>query len=190
MKFFVLGLFLVSMSASAADNMFHTQYTLRDTVAGQRDKSNRQGVNFTLMHKVSPNLIIDIGSQSRTDQFNRNVGTYANRLETGATLIRNISTDYGVYARGALGQKFTNITDNAYFSMETGLRAQVNSALLGRVAYRFRDSFKDNKRDQTNTIRLAAEYTVTPTSVFTLGIDRSYGDSEFLGYNLGYLLKF
>lgn len=190
MKFFVLGLLFMSMSAAAADNMFHTQYALRDTVAEQRDSSNRQGVNFTLMHKLNPNLIIDIGTQSRTDRFNGNVGTHANRLETGATVIRNISTDYGVYARGALGQKFTNITDNAYYSVETGLRAQVNSALLARVGYRFRDSFKDNKRDQTNTLRLAAEYTFTPTSVFTLGIDRSYGDAQFIGYNLGYLRKF
>lgn len=190
MKFLVFGLFLVAISASAAENMFHTQYTLRDTVAEQRDASNRQGVNFTFAHKMNSNLILDIGTQSRTDRFNGDVGTHANRLEAGATLIRNISTDYGVYARGALGQKFTNVTNNAYYSVETGLRAQVSNALLGRVAYRFRDSFQDMKRDQTNTIRLAAEYTFTPTSVFTLGIDRSYGDSQFIGYNLGYLRKF
>ena len=66
-------------------------------------------------------------------------------------------------------------------SLEAGLRAQIQPELLGRIGYRFRDAFKEDKFDQTQTFRIAAEYSIDQTSVFTFGMDRSYGDSQFIG---------
>jgi hypothetical protein len=187
----LLLIFVINGSAKADDQFFHAQYTLRDTVASQSENSNRQGANLTYGYWLKPGkLLLDVGSQSRTDQWNANKGSYANRLETAATFIAQTNDIFGVYLRSAVGQKFTHITDNAYYSLEAGLRAQIQPELLGRIGYRFRDAFKEDKFDQTQTFRIAAEYSIDQTSVFTFGMDRSYGDSQFIGYNIGYLKKF
>jgi hypothetical protein len=39
-------------------------------------------------------------------------------------------------------------------------------------------------------VRFGAEYAVAKDQALTLGIDRSYGASDFIGYNAGYMIKF
>jgi hypothetical protein len=59
-----------------------------------------------------------------------------------------------------------------------------------RVGYRFRDSFSDSYLDQTNTLRLGAEYALSDNTAVTAGLDRAWQDSEFVGAHAGYVVKF
>ena len=59
-----------------------------------------------------------------------------------------------------------------------------------KAGYRFRDAFNDAYLEKTNTVRFGAEYAVAKDQALTLGIDRSYGTSDFIGYNAGYMIKF
>jgi hypothetical protein len=59
-----------------------------------------------------------------------------------------------------------------------------------KAGYRFRDAFNDTYNEKTNTVRFGAEYALAKDQALTLGIDRSYGASDFIGYNAGYMIKF
>jgi hypothetical protein len=184
------ALLAVSTSVMAEGNFAHIQYAFRDTVSSNSQDPNRQGVNFTFGTKVYPGVTLDINNQFRTERLNSDTGSSSNRLEAGLTGQFDVLKDVAVYGRGALGQKFATSEDHTYYSLEGGVKTQVTPDLNVRVAYRFRDSFNDTYADKTNTIRLGAEYALNKTSALTLGIDRAYGDSEFIGYNAGYVVKF
>ena len=183
-------LLAMSTGAYAEGNFAHIQYAFRDTVASNSDDTNRQGANFTFGTTVSPGVVLDVNNQFRTERLNSDTGSSSNRLEAGVTSQLNLTNDIAVYGRGALGQKFATSEDHTYYSVEGGVKTQLTSALNVRAGYRFRDSFNDSVFDKTNTIRLGAEYALNKTSALTLGIDRAYGDSEFIGYNAGYVVKF
>lgn len=183
-------LLAISTGAYAEGNFAHIQYTFRDTVASNSDDVNRQGANFTFGTTVSPGVVLDINNQFRTERLNSDTGSSSNRLEAGVTKQFDLTNNVAVYGRGALGQKFASDEDHTYYSVEGGVRTQLTSALNVRAGYRFRDSFSDSYFDKTNTIRLGAEYALNKTSALTLGVDRAYGDSEFIGYNAGYVVRF
>lgn len=184
------ALLAVSTGAYAEGDFAHIQYTFRDTVASNSDDTNRQGANFTFGTTVAPGIVLDVNNQFRTERLNSNEGSSSNRLEAGLTSQLNLTDDIAVYGRGAVGQKFATSEDHTYYSVEGGVKTQLTSALNVRAGYRFRDAFNDSVFDKTNTVRLGAEYALNKTNVITLGLDRAYGDSEFIGYNLGYLVKF
>lgn len=179
-----------TLTWAAPDNFAHIQYAFRDTVSSNSGDTNRQGVNFTFGTKVAPGIVLDVNNQFRTERLNSDEGSSSNRLEAGLTGSLGITDDVSVYGRGAVGQKFATSEDHTYYSLEVGAKSQLTSALAVKAGYRFRDAFNDSVFDKTNTIRLGAEYALNKTSVITLGLDRAYGDSEFIGYNLGYLVKF
>lgn len=183
-------LLAISTGAYAEGNFAHIQYTFRDTVASNSDDTNRQGVNFTFGTTVSPGVVLDVNNQFRTERLNSDTGSSSNRLEAGVTKNLELTNNVVVYGRGALGQKFATSEDHSYYSVEGGVKTQLTTALNVRAGYRYRDSFNDSVSDKTNTIRFGAEYALNKNNVVTLGIDRAYGDSEFIGYNAGYLVKF
>ena len=188
----LLAAILATFSATtfAEGNYAHVQYTLRDTVGSNSNDTNRQGANFTFGTTVSPGVVLDINNQFRTERLNSDTGSNSNRLEVGVTKQLDLINGISVYGRGALGQKFATSEDHTYYSVEGGVKTQLTSALNVKAGYRYRDSFNDSYFDKTNTIRLGAEYALNKTSALTLGIDRAYGDSEFIGYNAGYIVKF
>jgi opacity protein-like surface antigen len=191
MKKLVLALILAitATTAVAADNFAHVQYTLRDTVADDKDNPNRQGANFTLGRTVYPGVTIDVNSQFRTERLNSDTGSSSQRLEAGVSYAVNLTNDISVYTRGALGHKFTATEDHTYYSIEPGIKARLTEPLAVKVGYRYRDA-TNSAADQTNTLRLGAEYEIGKNQLLTAGIDRSWGDSEFIGYNAGYVVKF
>lgn len=184
------ALLTMSTSVFAEGNFAHIQYTFRDTVASNSEDPNRQGANFTFGTTVYPGIVLDVNNQFRTERLNTDNGSNSNRLEVGVTKVFEVTNDVAVYGRGAIGQKFATSEDHTYYSVEGGVRTQLTSALNVRAGYRFRDAYSESYNDKTNTIRLGAEYALNKTSALTLGIDRAYGDSEFIGYNLGYVVKF
>lgn len=187
-----VALTVVSLSAAAEGNFAHIQYTLRDTIAGDQGQTNRQGVNFTLGHNFNQNWQVDIGEQFRTEKFNEDKGAGNNttRLEMGTTYTQPLNDMFSVYTRGAVGYKFTANQDHTYYSMESGANIHVTEPLTLRVGYRYRDSFSQEYFDKTNTVRLAAQYALSKDSFISAGVDRFYGDSQVMGYNLGYGVRF
>jgi hypothetical protein len=80
--------------------------------------------------------------------------------------------------------------DYTYYSIEPGIKYALTDAVSVKAGYRFRDAFNDSYNEKTNTVRFGAEYAVAKDQALTLGIDRSYGASDFIGYNAGYMFKF
>jgi len=176
--------------AEDAKNFAHIQYTFRDTVSDNKADPNRQGVNFTLGRKVLDNLTIDLGEQFRTERLNNDAGVSTTRLETGATYTYGLVKGIELYTRGGLGYKVTSTDDYSYYSVEPGVKYTLTNALAVKAGYRFRDAFSDSYNEKTNTVRVGAEYAIAKDQALTLGIDRSYGASDFIGYNAGYAIKF
>jgi opacity protein-like surface antigen len=176
--------------AEDGKNFAHIQYTFRDTIADNKADTNRQGVNFTLGRRVLDNLTIDLGEQFRTERLNNDNGVSTTRLETGATYSYNLLPAVSLYTRGGLGYKVTSNQDYTYYSVEPGVRYSVTDAVSVKAGYRFRDAFNDTYNEKTNTVRFGAEYALAKDQALTLGIDRSYGASDFIGYNAGYMIKF
>lgn len=189
MKKFILVLALMLGSTLAqAESFVHGQYTFRDTTAGQSGEPNRQGVNLTVGHRFNNGIVLDAGTQFR--QENGAGGKDSTRLETGLSYNLPVTEAVSLYTRGALGYKVTDADDSTYYSVEPGIKYQLASDFSLRAGYRYRDAFNSNIHDKTNTVRLGAEYNLNKTNVVTLGLDRAYGDSEFIGVNVGYAVKF
>jgi hypothetical protein len=180
----------LSTPVFAEHNFVHLQYTFRDTVASDSQDTNRQGVNFTVGRKLSDNVTVDLGEQFRTEKLNNNDGVSTTRLESGVTYTYGLTNGVSLYTRGGLGYKFTTNSDYSYYSIEPGAKLDLANGFVVKAGYRFRDSFNNSYNEQTDTVRLGADYTLAKNQTLTLGVDRSYGASEFIGYNLGYLVKF
>lgn len=176
--------------AEDGKNFAHIQYTFRDTISDDKADPNRQGVNFTVGRKVLDNLTIDLGEQFRTERLNNDNGVSTTRLETGATYQYGLTKDIALYTRGGLGYKVTSNQDYTYYSVEPGIKYTLTDALAVKAGYRFRDAFSDAYNEKTNTVRFGAEYAIAKDQALTLGVDRSYGASDFIGYNAGYMIKF
>jgi len=176
--------------AEDGKNFAHIQYTFRDTIADDKADTNRQGVNFTVGRKVLDNLTIDLGEQFRTERLNNDNGVSTTRLESGATYQYGLTKDIALYTRGGLGYKVTSNQDYTYYSVEPGIKYILTDAISVKAGYRFRDAFSDVYNEKTNTVRFGAEYAIAKDQSLTLGVDRSYGASEFVGYNAGYMVKF
>ena len=187
-----VALTVASLTAVAGDNFAHIQYTLRDTVAGDQGQTNRQGINLTLGHNFNQNWQVDIGEQFRTEKLNESNGGGNNstRLEAGTTYTQPLNDMFSLYTRGAVGYKFTANQDHTYYSVESGANIHLFEPLTVRVGYRYRDSFSQEYFDKTNTVRVAAQYALNKDSFVSAGVDRAYGDSQFLGVNLGYGVRF
>lgn len=193
MKTLILAVLLaVSLPATAGDgrNAIQFAYALRDTVGAQSENPNRQGINIKYTRKFTDTVSWDIGQEFRTERFNKEDGNSSTRLDTGLTYQIPLTQTVSVYTRGGIGYKITTSDDNTYYSVEPGVKVQVTQPLNLRMAWRYRDSFNDQINDQTHTVRFGAEYALDKESVITANIDRFYGDSEAIGYTLGYVYKF
>lgn len=199
MKQFLLALVLSVATATAwaaqpltptkePNSFVHGQYTFRDGIAGDSDVANRQGINLTVGRNIGYGITLDAGAQVRNE--NGSNGRDTTRLETGATYQYGLTKDIAFYTRGAVGYKLTDQEDSTYYSVEPGINVHVTQPLHIRVGYRYRDAFNNNIFDKTNTVRVGAEYDLNKTNTVTLGVDRAYGDNEFLGVNVGYAVKF
>jgi opacity protein-like surface antigen len=190
LAFLAVGLLSTAAVADGAKNFAHLQYTFRDTISDNQSDPNRQGVNFTLGRKITDSIQLDVNNQFRTEKLNSDSGSSSNRLEAGATYQFGITSNVSLYTRGAVGEKFTDLNNYPYYSVEPGIKAQLTNNWATRVGYRYRDAFSDSHIEKTNTLRLGAEYAIDKDQAITLGLDRSYGASDFVGYNVGYAVKF
>ena len=99
------------------------------------------------------------------------------RLEAGAT----VNGPMGLYARAAVGQKYSNTTDFTYYSVEPGIAVAVPglSGVTAKVGYRFRSAFDSTQNnDQTHTARYALSYALSKDDTITAKYDRVNGDNN------------
>jgi len=99
------------------------------------------------------------------------------RLEAGAT----VNGPVGLYARAAVGQKYSNTTDFTYYSVEPGIAAAVPgvAGLTAKVGYRFRSAFDSTQNnDQTQTARYSLAYALSKVDTVAVKYDRVKGDSN------------
>lgn len=114
----------------------------------------------------------DVGiSNAQTEGTN----ALSTRLEAGAT----VNGPIGLYARTAVGQKYTNTADFAYYSIEPGIAAPIGYGLTAKVGYRFRSAFDSTQNnDQTHTVRYAVSYALSKDDTITAKYDRVNGDNN------------
>ena len=99
------------------------------------------------------------------------------RLEAGAT----VAGPVGLYARAAIGQKYSNTTDFTYYSVEPGIAVPVPgvAGLTAKVGYRFRSAFDSSQNnDQTHTARYSLAYALSKDDTVALKYDRVNGDNN------------
>lgn len=102
-------------------------------------------------------------------------GVLTTRLEAGLTT----SGPMGLYVRTAAGQKYSNTTDFAYYSIEPGVAVPVGYGLTAKVGYRWRSAFDSSASgDQTHTARYSLAYALSKNDTVAVKYDRVNGDNN------------
>ena len=102
-------------------------------------------------------------------------GVLTTRLEAGLTT----SGPMGLYVRAAAGQKYSNTTDFAYYSIEPGIAVPVGNGLTAKVGYRWRSAFDSSASgDQTHTARYSLAYALSKNDTVAVKYDRVNGDNN------------
>ena len=118
--------------------------------------------------------------------------TYAlsSRLEAGVTGAIPVGP-IGVYTRVALGEKYTNGANFAYWSVEPGITYTIG-AVTAKVGYRYRTATANPNayNDTTDTSRVGLSYSITKKDAVGIRYDRVIGDSTNHSYNLNYTRSF
>jgi hypothetical protein len=85
----------------------------------------------------------------------------------------------GLYVRAATGQKYSNTTDFAYYSVEPGIAIPVGYGLTAKVGYRWRSAFDSSASgDQTHTARYSLAYALSKNDTVAVKYDRVNGDNN------------
>jgi hypothetical protein len=102
-------------------------------------------------------------------------GALTTRLEAGLTT----TGPMGLYVRAATGQKYSNTTDFAYYSLEPGIAVPVGNGLTAKVGYRWRSAFDSSASgDQTHTARYSLAYALSKNDTIAVKYDRVNGDNN------------
>lgn len=102
-------------------------------------------------------------------------GVLTTRLEAGLTA----AGPMGLYVRAATGQKYSNTTDFAYYSIEPGVAVPVGYGLTAKVGYRWRSAFDSSASgDQTHTARYSLAYALSKNDTVAVKYDRVNGDNN------------
>ena len=153
---------------------------------GVNGGDNANGYSLTVAGNVAPGIKLDAKFQNKqVDGTN----TLSTRLETGVTGSATISGPVSAYVRGAVGEKFTNTTDFAYYSIEPGVAVKQGPVGVS-LGWRYRDAFNDANADQTRTWRAKLGYDLTKVDNVYVGYDRQRGDSEYNAWRIGYVRSF
>jgi hypothetical protein len=143
--------------------------------------------NYALSVKESVGQIFaaDIGA---TNYQQDNTKTLSTRLETGITATLPVGA-VGLYARTAIGEKYNNTKNFAYYSIEPGLTVTFGKVGF-KLGYRYRDAVNEINLDKTRTGRIGLSYALTKKDVIGIRYDKVTGDSWNHSYNLNYTRSF
>ena len=167
-KIAIATLVLAAFGAMAADSFtFEGQHINNAGAAAQQQ--------YVLgVKKEFSGLAGDLAfSNAQTEGTN----SLSTRLEAGAT----VNGPVGLYARAAVGQKYSNTADFTYYSVEPGIAVAVPgvAGLTAKVGYRFRSAFDSTQNnDQTHTARYSLAYALSKDDTVALKYDRVNGDNN------------
>jgi hypothetical protein len=164
-KLVIATLVALSVSAYAGDTV---------TVEGQRINNAGAAAQQQYVLGVKKDFGKFAGDVSFANAQTEGTNALSTRLEAGAT----VSGPVGLYARAAIGQKYSNTADFNYYSVEPGITAPIGMGLTGKVGYRWRSAVDSANNDQTHTMRYAVSYALNKTDAIAVKYDRVQGDSN------------
>jgi hypothetical protein len=164
-KLAIATLVAVSVAAYAGDSV---------TVEGQHINNNQAAAQQQYVLGVKKDFGSFAGDVAFQNAQTEGTNALSTRLEAGAT----VTGPVGLYARAAIGEKFTNTTDFKYYSVEPGITAPIGYGLTAKVGYRWRSAIDSANADQTHTTRYALSYALNKTDAIAVKYDRVKGDSD------------
>jgi len=162
------------------------------TIEGQDQQGHRgarDSTNYSLSVKypVNKTFAADIGFTAYQQDGTK---ALSNRLEAGVTGTMPVGP-VSLYARVAVGEKFSNGADFEYYSVEPGVVYNFTDKLSGKVGYRFRNGFGNNGNfDTTHTARAGVSYALTKQDTVGVRYDQVRGDSFNHSFNFAYTRSF
>ena len=153
------------------------------------DKGAKNSVNYQLSVKESISKTF-AGDVSFTNYQQHQTEALSTRIEAGITGAIPVGP-VGVYTRVALGEKYNNTGNFAYYSIEPGVTYTIGQA-TAKVGYRYRTAVVDPNvsNDTTDTVRAGVSYAVTNKDAVGFRFDRVRGDSTNHSYNISYTRSF
>jgi hypothetical protein len=169
-----------------------TAFAASVTLEGQDqlgDKGTKNSVNYQLSVKenINKTFAVDVAF---TNYQQHQTEALSTRMETGVTGSFPMGP-VGVYTRVAVGEKYNNTGNFAYYSIEPGVTYTVG-AVTAKVGYRYRTAMVNPNvsNDTTDTSRFGLSYALTKKDAVGLRFDRVIGDSTNHSYNLNYTRSF
>ena len=176
------ALVAVTGLASAASVTIEGQF--QNGERGARDSDNYA---LSVQQSINKTFAADIGFTAFQQDGTK---ALSNRLEAGITGTRPVGP-VNLYTRVAVGEKFNNGSDFAYYSVEPGVVYNFTNKLSGKVGYRFRNGFGDNGNlDTTHTARAGVSYAVTKQDTVGVRYDQVRGDAFNHSVNFAYTRSF
>lgn len=176
-KLAIATLVALSVSAYAGDTV---------TVEGQRINNAGAAAQQQYVLGVKKDFGKFAGDVSFANAQTEGTNALSTRLEAGAT----VSGPVGLYARAAIGQKYSNTADFNYYSVEPGITAPIGFGLTAKVGYRWRSAVDTANNDQTHTMRYAVAYALNKTDAVAVKYDRVQGDSNQKVVSVAYTVGF
>jgi hypothetical protein len=176
-KLAIATLVALSVSAYAGDTV---------TIEGQRINNAGAAAQQQYVLGVKKDFGKFAGDVSFANAQTEGTNALSTRLEAGAT----VSGPVGLYARAAIGQKYSNTADFNYYSVEPGITAPIGFGLTAKVGYRWRSAVDTANNDQTHTMRYAVAYTLNKTNAVAVKYDRVQGDSNQKIVSVAYTVGF
>jgi hypothetical protein len=106
-------------------------------------------------------------------------GYSSSRVEAGLTPKYKLNNYVTLYAREAIGNKYTSTTHSSYWSAEPGVMVPIGATgLTAKVGWRYRTAFNDAVLDTTRTWRAGVGYDITPKDNIGVRYDRVQGDAD------------
>jgi hypothetical protein len=167
-KIFAILALAITGTAFAADSF---------TVEGQHINNAGAAAQQQYVLGVKKEFGSFTGDLAFSNAQTEGTGSLTTRLEAGAT----INGPVGLYVRAATGQKYSNTTDFAYYSVEPGIVVAVPglSGVTAKVGYRWRSAFDSSASgDQTHTARYSLAYALSKNDTVAVKYDRVNGDNN------------
>lgn len=159
---------------SASTLAFADSVTLESSKVRVVDGQDQQQVKLSVKHDFTKSLTGDVSiTQTQTDVTN----ALGNRVEAGLTPSFGVA-GLNAYTRVAVGQKFSNTTAFAYYSIEPGVSLPVGPVVV-KAGYRFRSAIDTGMNaDTTHTQRVGVSYALSKSDSIGINYDRMRGDAQ------------
>lgn len=165
----IFAILAVTISATA----FADSVTLERQAVNNLSSADQTTYALTVKHELNKMFALDVGTTNTQTDGTNALGT---RLETGLTASAPIKGSVTGYIRGAVGEKFSNTANFAYYSIEPGVSMPIGPVVV-KAGYRYRSATAATNGDQTHTARIGVAYALTKNDTIGLGYDRVRGDN-------------